>query len=622
MVISPSDFDAQDGERSSGDPSSSHLSDMTNGPGLLDMKTLDTGRRYTVIKRAGSGAFGEVYIADWQSPLPSGTVVPAMQHSYTRPAYVGKRIVAIKRCRLPTDMTKGNVRLNELRALRSIPAHPNTIALYDVFREHDLLHIVFECMEGNLYQLIKSRKGLPMAPGLVASVAQQMFRGIEHVHSHGFFHRDMKPENVLITTLGLGEYPIPGINSTRQDVLVLAKVADFGLARSLTSKAPYSGYISTRWYRAPEVLLRSPSYSTPIDVWALAAITAEMVMLEPLFPGANELDQLACIVRLLGTPGDAPQPPWQRKSSHYGGGPWKEAEALAERLQIRLPQGPGVPFETLFVSSSYPMLMDLLFMMLRYDPNARYTMTQCLQHSFFTVEMAPLQPIRCMLPTKGSAGQLPAEPVAVPSPPDHESPALSMESDERFPKVVDDFSLSPSEDSPGEQFATLSSNSHKSAENDDTTSTSHKFSDSLHSLSFRMNFMNIQKLQSRTSSPILWGRHHRQGSSSLSTPEELSDHKKDSISSESNSGHISPVKSASPSQSRSLPLPGSLLSTSKARKDPAILDAKQAERRRREEETRVMRARSRAVMQKREALLLSNYGSINDKGTRTSGWSI
>ncbi|WFD20125.1 centractin- actin- protein of the dynactin complex [Malassezia caprae] len=399
---------------------------------LVDLATLDTSRQYTIIRRSGSGAFGEVYIADWHSPMPTGAMVPAMQHSYTRPAYVGKRIVAIKRCRVATALTQGSTLLNELHALRKIPAHPNTIALYDIFRENNKLHIVFECMEGNLYQLIKSRKGLPMAPGLVASVADQMFRGIAHVHKHGFFHRDMKPENVLITTLGVGEYPLPGTSITRQDVLVLAKVADFGLARSLDSKSPYSGYISTRWYRAPEVLLRSPTYAAPIDVWALAAITAEMVMLEPLFPGANELDQLNCIIRVLGTLGDAPQPPKQRRALHVGGGTWKEAQVLAERLQIQLPGGPGVPFESLFASKTYPMLVDLLFMMLRYDPHLRYTMSQCLQHPFFTEQMAQFRPIRCMMPGKGHAEPAPPEASDGQNLSDHDSPAMSMESDEGF----------------------------------------------------------------------------------------------------------------------------------------------------------------------------------------------
>ncbi|VDN36029.1 unnamed protein product, partial [Cylicostephanus goldi] len=84
----------------------------------------------------------------------------------------------------------------------------------------------------------------------------------------------MKPENIMC-------------NGTE-----LVKIADFGLAREVRSKPPYTDYVSTRWYRAPEILLRSTSYNSPIDIWALGCIMAELYMLRPLFPGTSELDQL------------------------------------------------------------------------------------------------------------------------------------------------------------------------------------------------------------------------------------------------------------------------------------------------------------------------------------------
>jgi serine/threonine protein kinase len=65
------------------------------------------------------------------------------------------------------------------------------------------------------------------------------------------------------------------------------KIADFGLAREVRSRPPYTDYVSTRWYRAPEVLLQSSYYSAPIDMWAIGAIMAELFTLRPLFPGAR-----------------------------------------------------------------------------------------------------------------------------------------------------------------------------------------------------------------------------------------------------------------------------------------------------------------------------------------------
>lgn len=113
-------------------------------------------------------------------------------------------------------------------------------------------------MEGNLYHLIKARKGRPLAGGLVASIFFQIVSGLDHIHANGYFHRDMKPENVLVTTTGLFDYtplsPVAPPNSTEKDVVAIIKLADFGLARETKSLPPYTEYVSTRWYRAPRSL--------------------------------------------------------------------------------------------------------------------------------------------------------------------------------------------------------------------------------------------------------------------------------------------------------------------------------------------------------------------------------
>ena len=91
------------------------------------------------------------------------------------------------------------------------------------------------------------------------------------MHKHGFFHRDLKPENILINK---------GI----------VKLIDFGLAREIRSSPPYTDYVSTRWYRAPELLLRSTNYNSPVDIFALGCIMAELFNLKAIFNGNNELD--------------------------------------------------------------------------------------------------------------------------------------------------------------------------------------------------------------------------------------------------------------------------------------------------------------------------------------------
>ena len=89
------------------------------------------------------------------------------------------------------------------------------------------------------------------------------------MHQKNYFHRDLKPENLLC------------YNQT-------VKIADFGLAKERDAKPPFTDYVSTRWYRAPEILLRSPDYNAPIDIFALGAIMAELFTMRPLFPGQSE----------------------------------------------------------------------------------------------------------------------------------------------------------------------------------------------------------------------------------------------------------------------------------------------------------------------------------------------
>ena len=250
--------------------------------------------------------------------------------------------VAIKTMKKTFESFAPCLELREVIFLRSLPPHVHLVPALDIFLDSTTkkLHIAMEYMDGNLYQLMKARDHRPLDGASVKSILFQILSGLDHIHANNFFHRDIKPENILISTSAPQD---SGINFRRYSALVTppstpptysVKIADFGLARETHSKLPYTTYVSTRWYRAPEVLLRAGEYSAPVDIWALGAMAVEIATLKPLFPGSNEVDQVWRVCEIMGSPGN-----WFNKAGvRVGGGEWREGTNLAQKLGFSFPK--------------------------------------------------------------------------------------------------------------------------------------------------------------------------------------------------------------------------------------------------------------------------------------------
>ena len=268
--------------------------------------------------------------------------------------------VAIKRIKEQHASWDACLKLRELRSLKTLGRHANIVRLRELVLERRVLHFVFEYMPANLHQLIRAGPAAAFTAARVADMTGQLLRGLAHMHARGFFHRDLKPENVLCDADGSA-----------------LKIADFGLAREIRSKPPYTDYVSTRWYRAPEVLLRAPQYSAPIDLWAIGTIMCEMFTLRPLFPGTSEADEIYKICSVLGTP---------------SANTWKQGLALAQNANFKFPQFVATPLSQLIPSAS-PEAIDLMTELMRWEPSKRPTALQALQHPFFQVGLTPERPV-------------------------------------------------------------------------------------------------------------------------------------------------------------------------------------------------------------------------------------
>ncbi|KAI1004912.1 hypothetical protein K3495_g3303 [Podosphaera aphanis] len=339
--------------------------------------------RFEILKDIGDGSFGSVVLAR----------VRAAGSSVARRG----TLIAIKTMKKKFESFAPCLELREVVFLSTLPPHPHLVPALDIFLDpySKKLHIAMEYMDGNLYQLMKAREHRCLDVSSVKSILFQIMQGLEHIHAHHFFHRDIKPENILISSSSHQE---TGSSFRRYSSLMTppstpptysVKIADFGLARETHSKLNYTTYVSTRWYRAPEVLLRAGEYSSPVDIWAIGAMAVEIATLKPLFPGGNEVDQVWRVCEIMGSPGN-----WHSKNgARVGGGEWKEGTRLASKLGFSFPKMAPHSIDTILQTPQWPSsLSKLVTWCLMWDPQCRPSSTQALSHEFFYDAVDPLQP--------------------------------------------------------------------------------------------------------------------------------------------------------------------------------------------------------------------------------------
>jgi len=193
--------------------------------------------RYQKMEKVGEGTYGVVYKAKDR---------------------VTGEIIALKKIRLEAeDEGIPSTAIREISLLKELQ-HPNIVRLYDVVHTERKLTLVFEFLDQDLKKYLDvcdSGLGYP----IMKSFLFQLLTGVAYCHHHRVLHRDLKPPNLLINREGQ------------------LKLADFGLARAFGIPVrSYTHEVVTLWYRAPDVLLGSRKYSTPVDIWSVGCIFAEM----------------------------------------------------------------------------------------------------------------------------------------------------------------------------------------------------------------------------------------------------------------------------------------------------------------------------------------------------------
>eukprot|EP00092_Neocalanus_flemingeri_P014694 GFUD01015856.1.p1 GENE.GFUD01015856.1~~GFUD01015856.1.p1 ORF type:complete len:364 (-),score=89.66 GFUD01015856.1:313-1404(-) len=293
--------------------------------------------RYVNLVGIGSGAYGQVCSAD-------DTSTRGLDGKFIR--------VAIKKIARPFQSAIHAKRTyRELRMLKHMN-HENIIGLLDCFTPMSTLdeftdvYMVTHLMGADLNNIIKTQK---LSDDHVQFLVYQIVRGMKYVHSAGIIHRDLKPSNIAVN----------------EDCEL--KILDFGLARPTENEM--TGYVATRWYRAPEIMLNWMHYNQTVDLWSVGCIMAEMLTGKTLFPGTDHIDQLTRILTLCGTPTSETMA--------------KISSEEARNYINSLPKMEKKNLSKVFEGAN-PLAIDLLEKMLELDTDKRITADQTLAHPYLS----------------------------------------------------------------------------------------------------------------------------------------------------------------------------------------------------------------------------------------------
>ncbi|OZJ06775.1 hypothetical protein BZG36_00423 [Bifiguratus adelaidae] len=300
-----------------------------------DESNLQTESKYQKDRKIGEGTYAVVYEG--------------------RQVATGRK-VAIKKIKI--GQFKDGLDLGAIREVKHLQElrHPNVIELLDVFSHKKNLNLVLEYLDSDLEQIIKD-KSIVFTAADTKSWMLMMLRGLEFCHRHWILHRDMKPNNLLISHDGQ------------------LKLADFGLARDWGDPGKaMSTNVVTLWYRPPELLFGAKEYSLNVDMWSVGCIFAELMLRTPFLAGESELDQLNKMFKAIGTPTVEE---------------WPAMESLSGYVQFEKIE--KVPLRT-YVSAASGDTLDLLEKMLTYDPLKRISSRDALFHPYFRNHPRPTPP--------------------------------------------------------------------------------------------------------------------------------------------------------------------------------------------------------------------------------------
>jgi mitogen-activated protein kinase 15 len=304
-------------------------------------------RKYEIVQKLGRGAYGIVWKA-----IDKKT----------------REVCALKKCfDAFQNATDAQRTFREIMFLQELNGHENIVRLLNVLKaDNDQdIYLICDYMESDLHAVIRAKI---LEEIHKQYIIYQLLKSLKYMHSGQMLHRDIKPSNILL-------------NSDCQ-----VKVCDFGLARSVVQQHDQAqnpvltDYVATRWYRAPEILLGSTSYTKGVDLWSVGCILGELITNKPIFPGTSTMNQLDRIMEVTGRP--SPEDVEAIKSPF--------AATMLESLPLGRPRA----LNEMFPSASLEAL-DLLRTCLAFNPGKRILAKDALRHPYVVQFHNPEDEFEC-----------------------------------------------------------------------------------------------------------------------------------------------------------------------------------------------------------------------------------
>ena len=229
---------------------------------------------YVLTEKLGSGSFASVYKARRYASVEKGKRV-SKREAENQPSVVA--VKAISKSRLRGGRLQANLE-SEISILEKLK-HPNIVRLYGIHKSERHIYLFLEyCDMGDLHAYIRKQPNKRLDGDSVRGFLAQLAEGVRFLWSQNLIHRDLKPQNLLLSAMDSGGLPN-------------LKIADFGFARHLATASMAETLCGSPLYMAPEIL-RFHKYDAKADLWSVGTIIFEMLAGKPPFHGSNPAELL------------------------------------------------------------------------------------------------------------------------------------------------------------------------------------------------------------------------------------------------------------------------------------------------------------------------------------------